>query len=196
MLKPSAAVLMITPGIWGWKCNSLMSVCPWWMNSSCGGRSFKPPPPVPAMPAASSSASTERSQTVSWLSAPDAASIDSSVGCHSIDVIGPCREGNKSMGKCFIRLKLVPTNRVKSWQYTKKNFEQRRDVPLAYVLCHSHWCNTELVRFFLGGQLMNTGSVELRRGVGLTNSLHFSRPTLRTVDGIFIRQPMIIMIFS
>ena len=41
----------------------------------------------------SSSCSTERSQSVTWSSAPEAAKHESSVGCHSIDVMGAvCHE--------------------------------------------------------------------------------------------------------
>ena len=39
-------------------------------------------------PVSSSSCSTARSQSVTWSSAPDAAKMESSVGCHSTDVIG------------------------------------------------------------------------------------------------------------
>ncbi len=45
------------------------------------------------MPMSSSSCSTARSHKVTWSSAPDAAKIESSEGCHSIEVIGAlCHE--------------------------------------------------------------------------------------------------------
>lgn len=40
------------------------------------------------VPASSSSGSTPRSHRVTWSSAPDAANIESSLGCHSMEVMG------------------------------------------------------------------------------------------------------------
>ena len=79
-LKPLAAVLMMTPGICGCQCNSLISCCPWWINNSCGGTSGSVSVVV--------SLSTAKSHCVNWSSEPEAANTELSVGCHSIDVIG------------------------------------------------------------------------------------------------------------
>lgn len=78
---------MTAPGIWGCQCTSLISFCPWWTKRSWGGTSF-PPPKVSSIPKSSESCSTAKSQSVTWSSAPDAAKIESSVGCHSIEVMG------------------------------------------------------------------------------------------------------------
>ena len=51
-----------------------------------------------AAPVSSSSCSTARSQRVSWLSAPEAAKIESSVGCHSMEVIGALCHENEATG--------------------------------------------------------------------------------------------------
>lgn len=62
--------------------------CPWWTNSSCAGTSF-----IPADGFSSSSSSTDKSHRVTWSSAPAAAKHESSVGCHSIEVMGAvCQE--------------------------------------------------------------------------------------------------------
>lgn len=46
----------------------------------------------------SSSSSTERSHSVTWSSAPEAAKHESSVGCHSMDVIGAVCQLNAATG--------------------------------------------------------------------------------------------------
>ena len=51
-----------------------------------------------AAPVSSSSCSTARSQRVSWLSAPEAAKMESSVGCHSMEVIGALCHENEATG--------------------------------------------------------------------------------------------------
>lgn len=87
-LKPSNAVEITAPGNCGCQWTSLTSLCPWCTNSSCGGTS-RPPSGVSSMaPDSSSSCSTPRSHRVIWSSAPDAANIESSVGCHSMEVMG------------------------------------------------------------------------------------------------------------
>ena len=87
ILNPLCAVLNIVPGICGCQCNSLISVCPWWINNNCGGMDFiwsstssSSSPP--------SSFSTARSQRVIWSSDPEAANMVLSVGCHSMEVMG------------------------------------------------------------------------------------------------------------
>ena len=55
----------------------------WWMNRSWAGTSAT----SRRTASASLSFSSDRSHSVIWSSAPDAARTDSSVGCHSIDVI-------------------------------------------------------------------------------------------------------------
>lgn len=80
MLKPLCAVLIMTPGNCLCQCNSLMSVCPWCMNNNWGGTS--------GPPSGSLSFSTDKSQIVIWLSDPEAAKTELSLGFHSIDVIG------------------------------------------------------------------------------------------------------------
>ena len=84
-LNPSSAVDMIIPGIWGWKWISLTLVWPWWMNKSCAGNSTIEGPIVRG----SSSASTDKSHTVTWLSRLDKQITDSSCGAHSIDDMAP-----------------------------------------------------------------------------------------------------------
>jgi len=86
MLNPSEAVETTTPGACGCQCTSLMSCWPWWQKRSCAGTSLSRSASVGR---SSSSSSTERSHSVTWSSAPAAAKHDSSVGCHSIEVIGP-----------------------------------------------------------------------------------------------------------
>jgi hypothetical protein len=86
-LKPSSAVDMMRPGICGWKWISLTLVCPWWMNRSCAGNSANAGSSAPV--AGSSSASTDRSHTVTWLSRLATHSTDSSCGAHSIDDTAP-----------------------------------------------------------------------------------------------------------
>lgn len=70
------------------------------MNNNCGGTSL----PVsltfigaPA-PVSSSSGSTARSQRVTWSSAEDATKEESSVGCHSIEVMGALCHVNEATG--------------------------------------------------------------------------------------------------
>ena len=88
MLNPSEAVETTTPGACGCQCTSLMSCWPWWQKRSCAGTSLSRSASSP-VGRSSSSSSTERSHSVTWSSAPAAAKHDSSVGCHSIEVIGP-----------------------------------------------------------------------------------------------------------
>lgn len=97
MLKPSDAVETTTPGAWGCQCTSLMSCCPWWQNKSCAGTSLSRSASSP-VGRSSSSSSTERSHSVTWSSAPEAAKHDSSVGCHSIEVMGPVCQLNAATG--------------------------------------------------------------------------------------------------
>jgi hypothetical protein len=88
-LNPSAAVVRTMPGIWGCQWSSLTSFWPWWTKRSWGGTSSGlPSGPWASALRSSSSGSTERSQSVTWSSDPDAAKTDGSVGCHSTDVIG------------------------------------------------------------------------------------------------------------
>ena len=97
MLNPSEAVETTTPGACGCQCTSLMSCWPWWQKRSCAGTSLRRSASSP-VGRSSSSSSTERSHSVTWSSAPAAAKHDSSVGCHSIDVMGPVCQLNAATG--------------------------------------------------------------------------------------------------
>ena len=90
MLKPSSAVDMSVFMICGCQCSSLMSFWPMCTNMSCGGTSSSAGAAASSAAAACSSvsASSDRSQIVSELSALATASVLSSNGDHSIDVIG------------------------------------------------------------------------------------------------------------
>jgi len=93
MLKASFAVLIMTPGNWECQCNSLISFCPWWTNSSCAGTSSAEFDVV-----AASSGSTAKSQIVSRSSAAETASTELSLGFHSSDVIGAVWYRNDTTG--------------------------------------------------------------------------------------------------
>jgi len=80
---PLDAVLIMSPGICLCQWSSLISVCPWCMNNSCGGNSFTSDSSQSLM----LSFSTAKSQSVSWLSSPEAANTVPSVGCHSTEVM-------------------------------------------------------------------------------------------------------------
>ena len=86
MWNPSTAVLMMAPGIWGCQCASFTS-CWGWKNSSWGGTSSWPILDV-WFTMSSSSCSTAKSHKETRSSAADARKTESSVGCHSIEVIG------------------------------------------------------------------------------------------------------------
>ena len=97
MLKPSYAVLTTAPGIWGCQWTSFTSFWPWWTNSNWGGTPSWLSSSI-GVPLSSASCSTERSHRETWSSAPDAANIESSVGCHSIEVIGALCQVNEATG--------------------------------------------------------------------------------------------------
>lgn len=87
ILNPVSAVVMRAPGICGCQCTSFTSLWPWCTNSNCGGTS-RSPPCGDCAGCSSSSSSTDRSQSDTWSSRPEAAKMLSSVGCHSIDETG------------------------------------------------------------------------------------------------------------
>jgi len=51
------------------------------------------------MPVSSSSGSTDKSHSVTWSSALEAAKVESSVGCHSMEVMGCLCHVNEAMGE-------------------------------------------------------------------------------------------------
>jgi hypothetical protein len=75
----------------------------WCTKSNCGGTST-PLFPIILSEFSSGSCSTERSHIEIWSSAPDAPKTDSSVGCHSIDVIGAECHLKFATGEGFVSL--------------------------------------------------------------------------------------------
>ena len=102
-LNPSAAVVTIKPGICGWKCNSLMSFCPWWQNNICGGMSSTPS--IVWCPASSLSSSKLMSHTMHVWSLELVASTLSSVQLHSMLVTGARWNWKWATGLSFSNLR-------------------------------------------------------------------------------------------